>query len=72
MNESRRSIGLFLGYESLEFDVAEVRERATFVLGWEHGSADGRAEALRTRAPGLSEQAKRLADRPAPWLSTRG
>jgi hypothetical protein len=54
---------LFLGYESLEFEVAEVRERAAFGLGWEHGSADDRAEAFRSHAPGLSEQAKRLADR---------
>ncbi|MCU0683322.1 MAG: hypothetical protein MUF34_13975 [Polyangiaceae bacterium] len=53
---------LFLGYESLEFEVAEVRERAAFGLGWEHGSADGRAEAFRSHAPGLSERAKRLAD----------
>jgi hypothetical protein len=53
---------LFLGYESLEFEVAEVRERAAFGLGWEHGSADGRAESFRTQAPGLSERAKRLAD----------
>jgi hypothetical protein len=54
---------LFLGYESLEFEVAEVRERAAFGLGWEHGSADGRAEVFRSHAPGLSEQAKHLADR---------
>jgi hypothetical protein len=53
---------LFLGYESLEFEVAEVRERAAFGLGWEHGSADGRAEFFRSQAPTLSEKAKGLAD----------
>jgi hypothetical protein len=53
---------LFLGYESLEFEVAEVRERAAFGLGWEHGSADGRAESFRSHAPGLSKRARRLAD----------
>jgi hypothetical protein len=53
---------LFLGYESLEFEVAEVRERAAFGLGWEHGAADGRAEAFRSHAPGLSKRARRLAD----------
>ncbi|HEU4538799.1 MAG TPA: hypothetical protein VFS00_31985, partial [Polyangiaceae bacterium] len=56
------SIDLFLGYESLEFEVAEVRERAAFDLGWEHGSADGRAEAFRSHAPGLSERARQVAD----------
>jgi hypothetical protein len=30
-------------YESLEFDITEVRERAAFGLGYEHGAADGRA-----------------------------
>ncbi|MCU0686872.1 MAG: hypothetical protein MUF34_32270 [Polyangiaceae bacterium] len=53
---------LFLGYESLEFEVAEVRERAAFGLGWEHGSADGRTEFLRSQALSLSERAKPLAD----------
>lgn len=39
-----------------------VRERAAFSIGWEHGSADGRAEFFRSQAPGLSKKAKRLAD----------
>jgi hypothetical protein len=56
------SPNLFLGYESLEFEVADVRERAAFGLGWEHGSADGRAAFLRSQAPSLSERAKHLAD----------
>ncbi|HEU4534240.1 MAG TPA: hypothetical protein VFS00_08980, partial [Polyangiaceae bacterium] len=49
-------------YEDLEAEVGFVRERASFTLGWEHGSADGRAEAFRSQAPGLSKRAKRLAD----------
>nr|MCU0687826.1 hypothetical protein [Polyangiaceae bacterium] len=46
---------LFLRYEALEFDVAEVRERAAFSFGWQKGSADGRAAFLRGQGPGLSE-----------------
>ncbi|HEU4536000.1 MAG TPA: hypothetical protein VFS00_17870 [Polyangiaceae bacterium] len=53
---------LFFDYELLEFEVADVRERAAFGLGYEHGSADGRAEAFRRRAPGLRRPARRLAD----------
>ncbi|HEU4539206.1 MAG TPA: hypothetical protein VFS00_34030 [Polyangiaceae bacterium] len=49
-------------YEDLEAEVGWVRERASFTLGWEHGSADGRAEAFRSQAPTLSKRAKRLAD----------
>ena len=49
-------------YEDLETELGFVRERASFAMGWEHGSADGRAEAFRTRAPGLSKRAKKLAD----------
>jgi hypothetical protein len=53
---------LWRGYEDLEAELGFVRERASFSLGWEHGSADGRAEVFRTHAPGLSQRAKRLAD----------
>jgi hypothetical protein len=49
-------------YEDLEADLAFVRERAAFSMGWEHGSADGRAEFFRRQAPALSKKAKRLAD----------
>jgi hypothetical protein len=56
------SADLLRAYESLEFDIAEVRERAAFGLGYEHGAADGRAEAFRALAPGLGERAQRLAD----------
>ena len=49
-------------YEDLEAELGFVRERASFAMGWEHGSADGRAEAFRSRAPGLSRRAKKLAD----------
>ena len=49
-------------YEELEADLGFVRERAAFSLGWQHGSADGRAEFFRSRAPALSTKAKRLAD----------
>ncbi len=31
-------------------------------MGWQHGSADGRAEFFRSQAPALSKKAKRLAD----------
>jgi hypothetical protein len=53
---------LWRAYEDLEAEIGWVRERASFTLGWEHGSADGRAEAFRTHAPGLSKRAKRLAN----------
>jgi hypothetical protein len=53
---------LWRQYESLEAELGFVRERASFSMGWQHGSADGRAEAFRTHAPGLSKRAKRLAD----------
>jgi hypothetical protein len=49
-------------YEDIEADLAFVRERAAFTLGWEHGSADGRAEFFRSQAPALGKKAKRLAD----------
>jgi hypothetical protein len=49
-------------YEDLEADLGFVRERAAFTLGWEHGSADGRAEFFRNQAPALGKKAKRLAD----------
>jgi hypothetical protein len=53
---------LWRAYEDLEAEVGWVRERASFSLGWQHGSADGRAEAFRSQAPGLSKRAKRLAN----------
>ena len=53
---------LWSWYEDLECDLGFVRERAAFSMGWEHGSADGRAEFFRRQAPGLSKKAKRLAD----------
>jgi alkylhydroperoxidase family enzyme len=53
---------LWRGYEDLEAELGFVRERASFTLGWEHGSADGRADAFRTHAPGLGKRARRLAD----------
>jgi hypothetical protein len=53
---------LWRAYEDLEAEVGWVRERASFSLGWEHGSADGRAEAFRSQAPALSKRAQRLAD----------
>ena len=49
-------------YEELECDLGFVRERAAFSMGWQHGSADGRAEFFRSQAPALSKKAKRLAD----------
>jgi hypothetical protein len=63
---------LFLRYESLEFDVAEVRERAAFSFGWQKGSADGRAAFLRGQAPGLSERAQQLADQTRALVVTEG
>ncbi|HEU4412359.1 MAG TPA: hypothetical protein VFS43_44365 [Polyangiaceae bacterium] len=39
-----------------------MRERAAYSMGWQHGSADGRAEFFRRQAPALSKKAKRLAD----------
>ncbi|HEU4404124.1 MAG TPA: hypothetical protein VFS43_02350 [Polyangiaceae bacterium] len=53
---------LWSWYEDLECDLGFVRERAAFSIGWEHGSADGRAEFFRSQAPALSKKAKRLAD----------
>jgi hypothetical protein len=53
---------LWAWYEDLECDLGFVRERAAFSMGWEHGSADGRAEFFRSQAPALSKKAKRLAD----------
>ncbi len=49
-------------YEDLEADLGFVRERAAFSMGWQHGSAEGRAEFFRRQAPALSKKAKRLAD----------
>ncbi len=49
-------------YEDLEADLAFVRERAAFSMGWQHGSADGRAAFFRSQAPALHKKAKRLAD----------
>ncbi|MCU0683467.1 MAG: hypothetical protein MUF34_14700 [Polyangiaceae bacterium] len=63
---------LFLRYESLEFDVAEVREHAAFSFGWQKGSADGRSEVLRSQAPGLSEQVKQVANRARALVVTEG
>ncbi|HEU4536775.1 MAG TPA: hypothetical protein VFS00_21780 [Polyangiaceae bacterium] len=63
---------LFLRYEALEFDIAEVRERAAFSFGWQKGSADGRAASLRAQAPHLSERAKRLADHTRALVVTEG
>jgi hypothetical protein len=63
---------LFLRYEALEFDVAEVRERAAFSFGWQKGSADGRAAFLRGQAPGLSERAQQLADQTRALVVTEG
>jgi hypothetical protein len=54
---------LFAHYEELEFEVSWVRERAAFSMGWQHGSADGRAEVFRRNTPGLREPAQQLADR---------
>jgi hypothetical protein len=56
------SEALWPWYEDLEADLGWVRERAAFSIGWEHGSADGRTEFLRSQAPALSKKAKRLAD----------
>ncbi len=53
---------LWRWYEELEAEVGFVRERSAFGLGWQHGSADGRAEAFRSHAPGLAKPAKRIAD----------
>ncbi|HEU4412133.1 MAG TPA: hypothetical protein VFS43_43225 [Polyangiaceae bacterium] len=53
---------LWSWYEDVECDLGFVRERAAFSMGWEHGSADGRAEFFRSQAPALSKKAKRLAD----------
>jgi hypothetical protein len=63
---------LFMRYEALEFEVADVRERAVFSFGWQKGSADGRAEFLRSQAPHLSEQAKHLADQARALVVTEG
>ncbi|MCU0684832.1 MAG: hypothetical protein MUF34_21740 [Polyangiaceae bacterium] len=49
-------------YEDLETDLSWARERAAYSIGWQSGSADGRAESFRSQAPGLSKRAKRLAD----------
>ena len=49
-------------YEDLEADLGFVRERAAFSFGYEHGSADGRAEFFRSQAPALTKKARRLAD----------
>ena len=66
------SMELFLHYEGLEFDVAEVRERAAFSFGWQKGSADGRAASLRAQSPHLSERAKQLADHTRALVVTEG
>ena len=51
---------LWAHYEDRETELAWVRERAAYQLGWEHGSTDGRAEVLRSKAPGLSRKARRI------------
>jgi hypothetical protein len=74
----RRGAGRFwlpqgrLRYESLEFEVAEVRERAAFSFGWQKGSADGRASFSRGQAPSLSERARQLADQTRALVVTEG
>lgn len=40
-----------------------MRERAAFSMGYEHGSADGRAEVFRSHTRTLREPARQLADR---------
>jgi hypothetical protein len=59
-------------YEDLEADLGFVRERAAFSMGWQHGSADGRAEFFRSQAPGLSKKAKRLADQARALVANGG
>ncbi|HEU4411789.1 MAG TPA: hypothetical protein VFS43_41495 [Polyangiaceae bacterium] len=53
---------LWSWYEDLECDLGFLRERAAFSFGYEHGSADARAEFFRSQVPALSKKAKRLAD----------
>ncbi len=56
------SAALWPLYENLEFEVGWARERSAFGYGFEHGAAQGRAEAFRRQAPGLGKPARRLAD----------
>jgi hypothetical protein len=49
-------------YEDREFELSWVRERTAYELGWQHGSADGRAAMLRSQAPGQSNRAQHVGD----------
>jgi hypothetical protein len=66
------SEALWPWYEDLEADLGWVRERAAFSIGWQHGSADGRAEFFRSQAPALSKKAKRLADQARALVANGG
>jgi hypothetical protein len=54
---------LWPSYEGRETELAYVRERAAYGLGWEHGAADGRAEFLRSQAPDVGQHIQRLGDK---------
>ncbi len=53
---------LWWQYERLASERERRQSRGTFSLGYDHGSADGRAERFRSLAPGLDARAKRIAD----------
>jgi hypothetical protein len=57
-------------YEDRETELAWVRERAAYELGFDHGAADGLATFLRTQAPGQSKRAQHVGDQMRALLIT--
>jgi hypothetical protein len=54
---------LWANYEQREVELAWVRERAAYELGFDHGSADALARFLRSQTAGQSKRAQRVGDK---------
>jgi hypothetical protein len=54
---------LWANYEQREVELAWVRERAAYELGWGHGSADALAGFLRSQSAAQSKRAQRVGDK---------
>jgi hypothetical protein len=54
---------LWANYEQREVELAWVRERAAYELGWGHGSADALAGFLRSQSGAQSKRAQRVGDK---------
>jgi plasmid stabilization system protein ParE len=61
---------LWAHYEERETELAWVRERAAYELGFDHGAADALATFLRTQAPGQSKREQRVGDQMRALMNT--